>query len=806
MLAPADNISVRFLKLVLPEQRYYIAAVKKPGSKGGFEHIFTENVEELWSVLDEYDRNGWEAYHACASFKEALHNTRGEPQRRFGRTQANALGAKAFWIDLDAGKDDKGKAKSYATQLEAAAALKRFLKAAELPIPVIVSSGYGLHVYWPLAEMLDPATWTRYAKGLQALCIKHELHVDPARTADISSVLRTPGTHNHKRGTVVPVTCNPEFLEVEPQPLETFATLLDAKGAVVVQPAGRAPGFTGLFAGSQPGRARAAKPGSVTADLLGGLDDYPPAYAADIVNRCGQLGEIRDKRGAVSEPLWHAALGVLAFCEDGAAVAHSWSDPEWHAAIDEKLDRVGQLTGPTTCEKLQSINPAPCAACKHRGAIKSPIKLGARQGAIAVPGLGVAGPVALRDSWETTANGALKQNSYINTAIAIARLGIVCRYDEFHGRMLIEGSGLDNYGPELSDAHIRALRDIIIKEYPFDPGDKNVRAAAERACDANRFDPVRDYLDALIWDRVPRVDRWLTTYLGAPDTALNRAAGRIFLTAMVRRARRPGCKFDLILVLEGVEGTGKSDALRVLAGGADNFSDQTILGKKDREQQELTQGVWVFEIADLSGMAKADIESTKAFVTRQVDQARPAYGHFLTKQARRTVFAATTNSNDYLRSQTGNRRFLPVETGRIDLDALSRDRDQLLAEAAALEARGESIALPKPLWEAAGVEQEARREIDGWEDLLARAKVEVQVQVEGGAWEDRASSNYLLTVELALDASKINPYTQKRLATCMRKLGWSGPDKLRIKGVSVRGFARRAEAPGAALPLRVAGN
>ena len=91
--------------------------------------------------------------------------------------------------------------------------------------------------------------------------------------------------------------------------------------------------------------------------------------------------------------------------------------------------------------------------------------------------------------------------------------------------------------------------------------------------------------------------------------------------------------------------------------------------------------------------------------------------------------------------------------------------------------------------------------------MLARAKVEVQVQVEGGGWEDRSSSNHLLTVELALDASKINPYTQKRLATCMRKLGWSGPDKMRIKGVSVRGFARRAEAPGAAaLPLRVADN
>jgi len=399
MLAPADNISVRFLKLVLPEQGYYIAAVKRPGSKGGFRHIFTASVEELWSVLEEHDRNGWETYHACASFKEALSDPPGATQKRLGRTQANALGAKAFWIDLDAGKDDKGKAKPYSTQHEAAAALKRFLKATGLPTPVLVSSGYGLHVYWPLAEMLDPATWKRYAEGLKALCEKHGLHTDPARTADISSVLRTPGTHNHKRGTTAPVSCNPEFLQVQQQPLERFATLLDAGRQ------GAAP-MTGL-AGPQPARARAggaAKAGSVSADLLGGLDDYPPAFAADIVNRCGQLGEIRDKRGAVPEPLWHAALGVLAFCEDGAAVAHSWSDPEWHAAIDEKLDRVRQLTGATTCEKLQSLNPTVCAACKHRGAIKSPIALATRQSA-AVSGPGVAAPGGVKVSFDVTNTG-----------------------------------------------------------------------------------------------------------------------------------------------------------------------------------------------------------------------------------------------------------------------------------------------------------------------------------------------------------------------------------------------------------------
>jgi len=182
MLAPADNISVRFLKLLLPEQGYYIAAVKRPGGKGGFKpSIFAASVEELWSQIEEHDRNGWETYHACSSFKEALSDPPGATQKTTRTHTSHALGAKAFWIELDAGKDDKGKAKPYATQNEAAAALRRFLKATGLPVPVLVSSGYGLHVYWPLAEILDPATWKRYAEGLKALCEKQGLHADPAR-------------------------------------------------------------------------------------------------------------------------------------------------------------------------------------------------------------------------------------------------------------------------------------------------------------------------------------------------------------------------------------------------------------------------------------------------------------------------------------------------------------------------------------------------------------------------------------------------------------------------------------------------
>lgn len=187
------------------------------------------------------------------------------------------------------------------------------------------------------------------------------------------------------------------------------------------------------------------------------------------------------------------------------------------------------------------------------------------------------------------------------------------------------------------------------------------------------------------------------------------------------QTRHPGCKFDYIIVLEGAEGLFKSSALCVLAGGPENFSDQTILGRSDREQQELLRGVLLYEIADLTNIKKAEVEEVKAFASRTVDRARPAYGRCRIDMPRRGTIWGTTNNSEYLKSQTGNRRFWPIEvaaTRPIDLEGLVRDRDQLFAEAAALEAGGASIVLPKELWAAAGDEQDKRREADPWEDKL----------------------------------------------------------------------------------------
>ena len=289
-------------------------------------------------------------------------------------------------------------------------------------------------------------------------------------------------------------------------------------------------------------------------------------------------------------------------------------------------------------------------------------------------------------------------------------MGIKCEYDAFHDKLLIGGQVIGEYTGELSDHACLVLRKMIEEQYDFDPGREKMFDACIQLCLENRLDPIIDYLEGLQWDGVERVKKWLTTYLGADDTPLNRAIGKIGLVAQVRRARRPGCKFDQVIVMESPEGHLKSTALSVLAGGSENFSDQTILGQNDKEQQELLRGVWVYEIADLSNIRKAEVEHVKAFASRTHDRARPAYGRAVVNLPRRCVVWATTNNSEYLKSQTGNRQFWPFAVGMIDIEALKRDRDQLLAEAVALDNIDASIVLPKELWSAAAVEQEQRRE------------------------------------------------------------------------------------------------
>ena len=209
------------------------------------------------------------------------------------------------------------------------------------------------------------------------------------------------------------------------------------------------------------------------------------------------------------------------------------------------------------------------------------------------------------------------------------------------------------------------------------------------------------------------------TYLGAEDTPLNRAFGSRWMISAVARIMQPGAKVDHMLILEGPQGAKKSSALKVLAG-AEWFTDELAeIGSKDAAQQ--MRGIWIIEIAELDAIGRAEVSRIKAFLTRTTDRYRPPYERYVVEVPRQCVFAGSVNPDTYLRDETGNRRFWPVRCGRIDLDALRRDRDQLWAEAVARYREGAIWWLDEPeLIAEVKAEQDQRYHADAWDSRIDR--------------------------------------------------------------------------------------
>ena len=314
-----------------------------------------------------------------------------------------------------------------------------------------------------------------------------------------------------------------------------------------------------------------------------------------------------------------------------------------------------------------------------------------------------------------------KKDSQKNLLLAFHNAGVSFTFDEFLQKIMI--TGLTGHGPVFDDHASIVLRLKIEQEYGVKASVEYFNDFCLKEAYEHRVHPVRDRVAALqtTWDGKPRIETWLIDHLGAPDTPYFRAIGRIWMVAGVKRVRDPGCKFDQLLVLEGPQGAGKSSVLRALAMEADWFSDFFPLTDDPKRVIEALQGKFVVEMAELSGMRKTDVEPLKALISRQVDEARMAYGRQTRRHPRQCILAGTTNNTKYLRDVTGARRFWPVPVGEIDIDAFRRVVPQLWAEAAHREAMGEPITLDEELYPAATEIQEDRRvehpffdELDKW--------------------------------------------------------------------------------------------
>ena len=317
---------------------------------------------------------------------------------------------------------------------------------------------------------------------------------------------------------------------------------------------------------------------------------------------------------------------------------------------------------------------------------------------------------------------------------------------------------------EWSDADTARARIWCADKYGFAPTTADVDNAIEVLAQQSARHPVREYLTELVWDGEARLHTWLTDALGAAECPYTAKVGTLWMIAAVARVMQPGCKADCVLILEGKQGTGKSSALSILGG--EWFSDTHFaLGDKDGYQQ--MQGVWICELAELDSFNKAESQRAKAFFSSASDRYRVSYGRRAKTYPRQCVFGGTTNQDSYLKDVTGNRRYWPVLCGQLlDVEWLTECRDQLWAEAVQRYQGGEAWWPQQDDLHLFEVEQEARMQVDAWEDLVADYLADpVQKHV------DQFSTAALLSA-LGLETHQMKTPEMTRIGLIMYKLRW----------------------------------
>ena len=280
------------------------------------------------------------------------------------------------------------------------------------------------------------------------------------------------------------------------------------------------------------------------------------------------------------------------------------------------------------------------------------------------------------------------------------------------------------------------------------------------------FHPVRDYLKKLVWDGKPRINKLFPAYFGSASSEYTAAIGGMFLIGMIARIFEPGCKVDHMVVLEGAQGTLKSTACRIL--GENYFSDSLPDVSTGKDVAQHLRGKWLIEVSEMHAMGRAEAALLKAFITRQIERYRPSYGRKEVIEPRMCVFIGTTNKNNYLRDETGGRRFWPIKAGKIDVAALTRDRDQLFAEAVHNYNNGAGW-WPDKDFERTHIapEQSARYEADAWEESITDF-LKTNTKVTLGQIAKDA---------LHIDTPRLGRAEQNRIIAALERIGWERKPK-----------------------------
>lgn len=356
--------TLEFLRLILPEYGNHYIALFKEGNKFPA-HLPVLNLEDMADKIAEISRRAnYQVYHACASYKMPfveIDQPDGTTKKKY-RVPENWDRARAFWLDIDCGEEKAAKGDGYPTQKDAAKAVFKFADTIGWPRPMLVSSGYGVHAYWPLTKDIKSETWVKIATALKSTLAHEGVLADPTRTADFASILRPVGAANRKNGGEKSVRV---LAPCEPfDPAELAASLsayVKANGVKMV-------------------KEKTHKPRSaLMAEAMSGLD-YPQVdNSIDLIaSKCEQVAQMKRTLGDVGYEVWRGINGLAKHCVDGEAMMEAWNERRLdnHDQDDWRVRYDTWSMGPTTCEFFEASNCDGCTGCEHKGNIKSPIVLG----------------------------------------------------------------------------------------------------------------------------------------------------------------------------------------------------------------------------------------------------------------------------------------------------------------------------------------------------------------------------------------------------------------------------------------------
>lgn len=332
------------------------------------------------------------------------------------------------------------------------------------------------------------------------------------------------------------------------------------------------------------------------------------------------------------------------------------------------------------------------------------------------------------DNMLTSKNGAINAKSRENVRLILTRdshYSGLLRWNQFTEQAEYrKDSKTNNYVP-VDDKFTNQLTDNIERYYRYTPSTQTVLAGIKLAALNNSYNPVKQRIESVKWDGKKRAATFFIDYLGADNSDYVKAVTETWLTGLVARAYNPGVKFDMVPVIDGAQGIGKSSLISLLS--EPKYFDDSLMTMGVRKDDLIkVHAKWLIEIGELEAMNETSISRTKSFVTATSDSYRSPYGTINEDHPRKNVFIGTVNRTEYLHDLTGNRRFFPIHCEiKRATKKLPRPGDynnseilQVLAEAKTLYNNGHPLMLSKSMQATAQQKQAEANTLDMQANLM----------------------------------------------------------------------------------------